>query len=280
MFEFLFFFLAGVVISSFSDESINGADLGFTTPDQYGPISVPVAGDMSSTVQVSTNVFDSSAANPSNVQGQNFLLNGQFDPSSGQAHGDGNTALLFDESTGGGGEGTEILIPSVPTQILEGVPDTTDESLSNLKKPECKVNKYLFCCQKAAPKLKGGKITTGRAPAVEPKVHPDFIEYAQRRRKCHSCRLNPPPLILSVLFSCLSNLIQAVKGRRLQISLLGGGIGSADDPACHWPENIFCCYCKDNVCYQNTISFSTTNFHIKNKLSIRDSSSKLAKKKK
>lgn len=192
--RFFFFFHAGVVISSFPDEPINGADLGFTSPDQYDSISVPVAGDMSSTVQVSTNVFDNSAVNPSNVQSLNPLLNGQFDPSSGQAHGDGNTALLFDESPGGGGggEGTEILIPSVPTQILEGVPDATGEWLSDPKKPECKVNKYLFCCQKGAPKLKGGKITVGRVPAVEPKVLPDLLEYAQRRRKCSSCRLKPP----------------------------------------------------------------------------------------
>ena len=175
MIKFFFFFHAGVVISSFPDEFINGADLGFTTHDQYDSISVPVAGDMSSTVQVSSNVFDDSTINPSNVQSLNP---GHFDPSSGQALGDENTALLFDESIGGGGEeDTEILIPSVPTHILEGVPDTTGESLSNRKKPECKVSKHLFCCQKGAPKLKDGKITAGRAPAVEPKVHPDFLEY-------------------------------------------------------------------------------------------------------
>lgn len=104
----------------------------------------------------------------------------QFDPSSGKAHADGNTAFLFDASTGGGeGEDTEILIPSIPIRILEGVPkffDTTGEGLTNRKKPECKVNKHLFCYQKGAPKLIGGKITTGRAPAFEPIVHPDFVD--------------------------------------------------------------------------------------------------------
>lgn len=196
MIKFFFLYHAGVVISSFPDEFINRADLGFTTYDHHDPISVPVAGDMIATVQSSINVFDHSAVNPSNVQSLNPLLNGQFDPSSGQAPGDGNTALLFDEGTGGGGEeGTEILIPSVPTQILEEVPkilDTTGEWLTNRKKPECKVNKHLFCCQKGAPKLKGGKITTGRAPAFEPIVHPDLVEYSQRRRICRSCRQTPP----------------------------------------------------------------------------------------
>lgn len=204
MIRFFFLFHAGVVISSFPDEFINGADLGFATHNQRRPISVPVAGDMSATFQIETNVFQNPAVNPSNVQSLNPLLNGQFDPSSGQAHGDGNTALLFDESTGvGEGEGTKILIPSVPTQILEELPeffDTTGEWLTNRKKPECKVNKYLFCCQKGAPKLKGGKITTGRAPAFEPIVHPDFVEYAQRRRICRSCRQTPSPPTLYVFF--------------------------------------------------------------------------------
>ncbi len=216
MIYFFFFFHAGVVISSFPNEFINGADLGFTTHDQHDPVSVPVAADMSATVQSSTNVFDNSAVNPSNVQSLNSLLNGQFDPSSGQAHGSGNTALLFDEGTGGGeGDGTEILIPSVPTRILEEVPqffDTTGEWLTNRKQPECKVNKHLFCCQKGAPKLKGGKITTGRAPAFEPKVHPDFVEYSQRRRICRSCRQTPPPNLVCS-FSRLSILMQAVEER-------------------------------------------------------------------
>lgn len=201
MIEFFFLFYAGVFISSFADELINGADLGFATHNQPGPIP-PVLGtvDTSATFQIDSNVFDTSAVNPPIVQSLNPLLKGQFDPNSGQADEDGNTALLFDETTGGeGGERTEILIPSVPTRILEEMPkvfDTTGESPTNRKKPECKVNKHLFCCQKGAPKLKGGKITTGRAPAFEPIVHPEFVEYAQRRRICRSCRQNPiaPPL--------------------------------------------------------------------------------------
>lgn len=202
----LFCFLqAGVVISSLPDEFINGADLEFTTHDQQDPISVPVAGDQTATVQGSTNVFDKWAVNPSNVQSPNPPMNGQYDSGSSQAPARENTALLFDESTGGEGGmgGTDILIPSAPTQILQGVPEFIDgigQWLSNRKKPECKANKHLLCCQKGAPRLKGGKITVGRIPAVEPKVHPDLVEYSQRRRKCHSCRQNP---LLSVLFPVL-----------------------------------------------------------------------------
>lgn len=191
----LFFFLqAGVFISSLPDEFINGADQGFTTHDQQDPISVPAAGDLTATVQGSTNDW---VVDPSNVKSPNPSLNGQFEPSTGQGQGGGNTALLFDESTGGGvgrAGDTDILIPSVPNQILEGVPeffDPTGQWLSNRKKPECKVNKYLFCCQKSGPKLQGGKITTGRAPSIEPKVHPDLLEYSRRRRNCRSCRQNP-----------------------------------------------------------------------------------------
>lgn len=194
----LFCFLhAGVVISSFSDEFSNGADLGFTTHDQQDPISIPIAGDQTASVQGSTNVFDTSAVDPSNVKSPNPPINGQYDLSSSQAAGSENTALFFDESTGGGGGGiggTDIQIPSVPAQILEGVPefiDSVGQWLTGGKKPECKVNKHLLCCQKGAPALKGGKISAARAPSVEAKVHPDLIEYSQRRRLCHSCRQNP-----------------------------------------------------------------------------------------
>lgn len=200
----LFCFLqARVVISSLPDEFINGADLEFTTHDQQDPISVPVVGDQTATVQGSTNVYDNWAVNPSNVQSPNPPMKGQYDPSSSQAPGGENTALLFDESTGGGIGGTDILIPSAPTQILEGVPefiDTIGQWFSNRKKPECKANKHLLCCQKGAPRLKGGKVTVGRVPTVEPKAYADLAEYSQRRRKCHSCRQNP---LLSVHFPVL-----------------------------------------------------------------------------
>lgn len=193
----LFYFLqARIVISSPPEEFINRADLDFTTHDQQDSISVPVAGDQTATVQGSANVFDNWAFNPSNVQSPNIPMNGQYNPSSSQPPGDENTALLFDESTGGGGGGaglggTDIMIPSVPTQILEGVPEFIDsigQWLSNRKKPECKANKHAFCCQKGAPKLQGGKITVGRRPSFEPVVSPDFNEYSQRRKQCRSCR--------------------------------------------------------------------------------------------
>ena len=192
------FLEAGFVISYLPDELNNGAGLGFT--DQQAPISVPIAGDLATILQGSSNLFDDFVVNPSDVQSQTPALNGQFDPNSGQAHEGEKTAFLVDGSTGGGQEGTDILIPSVPTQILEGVPELFDAAgkwFSNQKKPECKVNKYLLCCEKGAPQLKGGKISVGRVPSLEPKVHPDLLEYSQRRRQCHSCRQNPLPSVLS-----------------------------------------------------------------------------------
>lgn len=200
----LFCFLqAGIVISSRPDGFINGAALDFPTYDQQDPISVPAAGDQTATVQGSANVFNNWAVNPSNVQSPNIPMNGQYDPSTSQSSGAENTALWFDESTGEGVGGTDITIPSVPSQILEGVPELIDsisQWLSNRKEPECKANKHAFCCQKGAPSLKRGKISVGRRPSVEPVVPPDLNEYSQRRRLCRSCMQIPP---LPVLFPLL-----------------------------------------------------------------------------
>lgn len=187
---------AVIVISSLPDGFIYGADLDFSTYDQQDPISAPVARDQTATLQGSANVFNNWAVNPSNVQSPNIPMNGQYDPSSSiQSSGGGNTALWFDESTGGGVGGTGIVIPSVPSQILEGVPEFIDsigQWLSNRKKPECKANKHALCCQKGAPRLKGGKITVGRRPSFEPVVPPDLNEYSQRRKQCRSCRQIQP----------------------------------------------------------------------------------------
>lgn len=235
-FFYLFFYLfhAEAVISSFPDQFINRADLGFANHNQYGPIFVLVSGDMDAIFQISTNVFDNLAANLSNVQSLNFLLNGQFDSSSGQADRNENTALLFNKSTGQAkGEATEILISSVLTQILKKVPnvfDSTGKWLTNQKKPECKVNKHLFCCQKGTPKLKGGKITTRCAPVFGSIVDPDFVKYAQWRRICRNCRQTPlfPTLsIFSLVFQFYCKLL-----RKCLPSLLLGSIEITDNPAC------------------------------------------------
>lgn len=231
---------AGVAISSEPDEFMNGANLGFTTQSRQGPVS---AGDLAATFQGQSDLFGGFAVNPSNLQGSNLSPNDQFGPFPSQVNGNDNTALLFDESAGGGG-GAGSLIPSVPIQILDGVPELIDPVgwwLSNPKEPECKKNKYLYCCQKGAPKLRNGKVTTGRSPVVEPKVLDDPAEYSQRRKICKNCT-NP----LIYLFH-LSNIeVFKISYKGLQSSMWVG-IGSAGDPACQWPENIFCCYCKDAV---------------------------------
>lgn len=176
---------AGLVISSLPDESMSGANLGFTTQDQQDPISVPDPGDSTAAFPGATNSFDISAVNPSKLQ--------PVDSAPGQTNGGENTAFLFDGSSGGEG-GTDILIPSAPYQIPEGVPGLIDNLgrwFSNPKKPECKNNKYPICCQKGAPQLSNGKVAVGRTPIVEPKVLFDPVEYPQRRRECRSCKPSP-----------------------------------------------------------------------------------------
>ena len=191
---------AGVAISSDPDEFMNGANLGFTTQSQQGPVSTPVPGNLAATFQGQSDLFGGFAVNPSNLQGSNLSPNDQFGPFPTQVNGNDNTALLFDESTGGGG-GTDTSIPSVPIQILDGVPELIDPVgwwFNNPKEPECKKNKYLYCCQKGAPQLRNGKVTTGRSPVVEPKVLADPVEYSQRRKVCRNCTPNPLSSTVSV----------------------------------------------------------------------------------
>lgn len=196
---------ARVAMSSAPDEFMNGENLGLTAQDLQDPISVPVPGDLTAESQGATDLFDSSAANPSNAQSSNLSPNDQIDPTSGQANRNGNTALLFDENTGGGG-GTDILIPSVPSQILEGVPqliDTIGKWFNNPKKPDCKKNKYPVCCQKGAPQTRNGKVTVGRVPLVAPKVDVELLEYSQRRRLCRSCTSTPSHQFFAPSFELL-----------------------------------------------------------------------------
>lgn len=178
--------------ASLSDELMNGPSGGLPlTQDQQDPPSVLVPEDLTATsFQGATNLFDSSA-NPSDSQSSDLLPNDKFDTTPGRADNGGeNTAFLFDGNTGGE-DGTGILIPSDPTQILDGVPELIDgirQWFSNLKKPECKVNKHPLCCQKGAPLLKDGRSRQGgRRPSVPPKVLFEPLEYSQRRRVCRSC---------------------------------------------------------------------------------------------
>lgn len=208
---------AGVAISSDPDEFMNGANLGFTSQSQQGPVSAPVPGDLAAAFQGPSDLFGGFAVNPSNLQGSNLSPNDQFGPFPSQVNGNDNTALLFDESTGGGG-GTDYSIPSVPIQILDGVPELIDPVsrwLNNPKEPECKKNKYSYCCQRGAPKLRNGRITSGRLPAVEPKVLADPDEYSQRRRLCRNCTPNPLSSTISVsqTLKCPRCLTKAYKVR-------------------------------------------------------------------
>lgn len=204
----VFFIFAQAVISSLSNELMNGPSGGLPlTQEEQDPLSVPVPGDLTATsFQGATNLFDSSAVNPSDLQSSDLLPNDKFDSTPGRADDGGeNTALLFDGNVGEE-DGSNILIPSVPTQILDGVPEFIDgirQWLSNPEKPKCKINKHPLCCQKGAPSTKDGIPRVGRRPSVPPKVLFEPLEYSQRRRVCRSCmQPTQPP---NLLFFQLSN---------------------------------------------------------------------------
>lgn len=130
----------------------------------------------------------------SSFQSRNLSPNDLSDSAASWADGAENIALLFDESTGGGG-GVDISIPSVPIRIPQGTPDIIDAItrwLNNPKKPECKDNKHLYCCEKGAPKMRQVKAND---------VQIDPLEYAQRRRECRSCTQPPSHLLFSFLVS-------------------------------------------------------------------------------
>ncbi len=191
-----------VVISLPPDDLKNGAsgNVGVTALDQQDPLPVSVPGDLTATLFYgATNSFDNPAVSLSDSQKSNLSPNENFDPTPGGSNGGDNTALSLDESTGGGGV-TDYLIPSVPIQILEGVPQVIDdlrEWFNNPKKPECKNNKHALCCQKGSPRIiDGNPRPGGRRPSVAPKVLFDPIEYTQRRRVCRSCtnHIHNPPL--------------------------------------------------------------------------------------
>lgn len=198
---FFNFVQAKPAILSSPDELINRASgiLGFSTQDQQDP----VLGDQTTTLfQGATNLFDNFAENPFDSQSSNLLPNKNFDSTPDREDDGGeSTSLLFDESTGGGG-GTDISIPSVPIQILDGVPEFINgirQWFSNPEKPVCKENKHPLCCQKGPPSLKDGNARSGgRRPSIPPKVLFEPLEYSQRRRVCRSCTQPiPAPHFLS-----------------------------------------------------------------------------------
>lgn len=210
---YVFFILiqAKAVLSSLPDELNNRAsgNVGFTTQDQQDPLSVPVPGDLPATsIQGPTNSFGNLAVNPSDLQSSSLSPNDNFDSTTSRVDDGGeDRAIWFDESTGGG-EGTDNSIPSVPSQILDGVPEFINgirQWFSKPEKPECKTNKHPICCQKGAPPIiNGNPRSGGRRPSNPPKVLFEPLEYSQRRRVCRSCtQPNPRPQIchFSYLFT-------------------------------------------------------------------------------
>ncbi len=221
----LTFARATVVISSLSDESVDGTGTSdFTTQNPQNvpipaggdptatfqgttnsldnsawnpsnsqssspsPNAIPVGEDPTATFQGTTNSFDNSAWNPSNSQSSNLSPNDKFNAPLGPVNGGENLAFLLDGSTGEG-EGTGISIPSFPIQIFDGIPEFVDgirQWFTEPKEPECKVNKHALCCQKPAPKPRVGK-AGGRVPVGGVVVEHEPLEYSQRRKKCSKC---------------------------------------------------------------------------------------------
>lgn len=238
-FYFIFVFSQEIVTTSFSnDESaVNGAGkLDFTTPNQLDSSS-PVSGDDPSVaIQGATNSFDNAAIS----QGSNLWPpNNQFDVlSDNSVDGeDERLGLLFD-GNGGGEGGTDISIPSVPfnpVQLFNGVPEYIDnirQWFRAPKEPNCRDGKYAFCCQKPAPKRKRGS-DPGRPPNGKPQ------EYSQRRAACTTCRCFLP--------SARFLFFQSLTPLRMSKKLIKFS-GSPNNPVCKFPENIFCCFCRDQVC--------------------------------
>lgn len=223
----VFFIFAPAVISYLSEELINGPSGGLPlSQDQQDSLSVPVPGDLTATsFQGATNLFDNSEVNPSDLYSSDLLPNDKFNSTPDRADDGGEkTALLFDGNIGEKG-GAEFSIPSVPPQILDGVPEFIIDGIrqwfSNPKKPECKVNKHPLCCEKGAPSLQNGNpFRGGRRPSVPPKVPFEPLEYSQRRRLCRSCTqpTQPPNLLLFQLPNPVPRWGKAYKVRS------GGGV--------------------------------------------------------
>lgn len=195
----------------------------------------------------------------SSFQSRDLLPNDLSNSASGWDNGAEEMALLFDGGPGGGEGGIDIPIPAVPIQIPEGVPDLVDvirQWLSNPNQPECRDNKHLVCCERGAPTMKSGKVLSGRPPVVAPDTQAqiDPLEYSQRRRECRICTQSPSHLIFLTRLSSprLSLVVFMTKSLRGDVR----DTGSADNPACRLPENVYCCHCLDIVCTSLPLSLS------------------------
>ena len=102
-----------------------------------------------------------------------------------------NTALLFDDTTTGGGAGVTDILPSFPAPLLDFFPNGLPKFDPNgvirwfkrPKEPKCDNGKFAFCCQQGPAQLKWS-----RKPGVAPPTAEKIAEHAQRLRKCRNCK--------------------------------------------------------------------------------------------
>lgn len=124
-------------------------------------------------------------------------------------------------------------------------PDTQTDSPTERKEPNCKDDKFAFCCQKGPP-VRGPNKTGIDSPEV---LLERKRERKSRLRNCRKCEIRLSTFI--TLVSVIVLLVVCFLNEKNLIRYSGRGgrgfKGSKDDPACSIPENEACCTCISKV---------------------------------
>lgn len=124
----------------------------------------------------------------------------------------------------------ELFKEAIPQFDLNGVLNW----FANPEPPQCEGGKFAFCCEFGAPERASRDVKkeeeTEEAKAIR----------LGRRKKCNECEQPSHSLIPYPSTS-------EFKWGNPTANFLSIKIGRADSPACHFPENEFCCFCRDRV---------------------------------
>lgn len=107
--------------------------------------------------------------------------------------------------------------------------DGTRQWLPEQKPPTCEGTYYLFCCEQGAPTNGVGRSSRRTK---------DDINLSKRRRICKRCKL-PERRSLAFLIHC--------NRERTGLIVDIWTIDNKHFAQCYFPENIFCCFCRDGV---------------------------------